>query len=74
MISESLKSKIFLGEHAPRPPYMGVLSALFSKGDLCNPPFLEAGYGPEGVPQNTTNERGRLTEGATEGCWSVEHT
>ena len=40
---ESLKSKIFPGEHAPRPR---ALSALFSKGDLCNPPFLEAGYGP----------------------------
>ena len=25
-----------------------------------------------GVPQNATDERVRLTEGANEGCWSVE--
>ena len=34
--------KKFLGSMPPD----RALSALFSKGDLCNPPFLEAGYGP----------------------------
>ena len=30
----------FLGEHAPRPPYVGL-------GQLCHPTLRQAAYGPE---------------------------